>query len=478
MTAPFVTISPAIPGAFRWSGTTILIFTPDATRPLPYATRYDVTVAASATAVSGRRLEKPVTFSFTTPTVKLLSTTWYRRGGTVDGRMVAVLRFNQPVRSADISAALTAALTPHEWTAPAFSPQALQRLKASDPGSIERFNAKVNAVRSIASSSAPVQFRPTTDWDKERFPAAPEQVVFESVAPVAPESHITLRLAPTVRSPAGPATPGQRQEYTIEAEPAFFVNGFECRAECDGDARNVIRMRNEVRVADFAAALSAVNLTDGKPVPKPAGRPERGDNDTDYGEGLGLEDAGFAPQPPNSRYAVTLAATLKSADGQTLGYTWLDTVDNWHSRAFTSFGEGQGVWEKDGGAQLPFYARNMTRVTQWAAPVAVGELVPLLVRLLKNGFNRAPEAAGADRRLTATPDRIQSHGLDVSKTLNPGGTGLLWAAVREEELIPRARRYNRDGEPAVKSSIVQVTNLGITVKDSPQNTLDLRHPAR
>ena len=43
---PYVTISPAIPGAFRWSGTTILIFTPDAKTPLPFATRYDVTVDA------------------------------------------------------------------------------------------------------------------------------------------------------------------------------------------------------------------------------------------------------------------------------------------------------------------------------------------------------------------------------------------------------------------------------------------------
>ena len=48
----FVTIAPAIPGAFRWSGTTILIFTPDAKTPLPYATRYDVTVDATAAAVS------------------------------------------------------------------------------------------------------------------------------------------------------------------------------------------------------------------------------------------------------------------------------------------------------------------------------------------------------------------------------------------------------------------------------------------
>src|SRR5687768_16887443 len=32
---PYVRIAPAVPGSFRWSGTTILIFTPDAKQPLP-----------------------------------------------------------------------------------------------------------------------------------------------------------------------------------------------------------------------------------------------------------------------------------------------------------------------------------------------------------------------------------------------------------------------------------------------------------
>ncbi len=71
---PYVRIAPAIPGAFRWSGTTILIFTPAVKPPLPYATRYEVTVDATAAAVSGRTLAKPYIFSFTTPTVKLLRT--------------------------------------------------------------------------------------------------------------------------------------------------------------------------------------------------------------------------------------------------------------------------------------------------------------------------------------------------------------------------------------------------------------------
>ena len=57
--APFFHLTPPVPGTFRWSGTTILIFTPDRHRPLPFATRYQVTIDASATAVSGHRLENP-----------------------------------------------------------------------------------------------------------------------------------------------------------------------------------------------------------------------------------------------------------------------------------------------------------------------------------------------------------------------------------------------------------------------------------
>src|SRR5687768_13968629 len=36
--APFFRLTPAIAGTFRWSGTTTLIFTPDAKRPLPFGT--------------------------------------------------------------------------------------------------------------------------------------------------------------------------------------------------------------------------------------------------------------------------------------------------------------------------------------------------------------------------------------------------------------------------------------------------------
>src|SRR5438128_7385933 len=45
---PWFHVAPAINGAFRWSGTTTLIFTPDQKTALPFATKYDVTVDAEA----------------------------------------------------------------------------------------------------------------------------------------------------------------------------------------------------------------------------------------------------------------------------------------------------------------------------------------------------------------------------------------------------------------------------------------------
>jgi hypothetical protein len=472
VTAPFVRIAPAIQGTFRWSGTTILIFTPDPRKPLPFATTYQVTIAAGARAVSGRTLARAETFTFTTPTVRLLQTQWYRRGGTVDGALVALLRFNQPVRPQDVGAHITASLEPHEWMPPpSFTAEEQQRLGALDPAAAGAFARKIEATRRVAAGGPTVGLRLTSNWDLKRFPRSPNLVVLETTTPVAPESWVKLALDGTLPSPAGPATPGTSQSFTIRVERAFFIDDFRCTDACDADRWNPLSVRSPVKVADMKVALRAADITSGEqPAAKAATPRAARDVEPDVIRQLTLEDAGFAAQPPDRRYVVTAPASLKSADGQTLGYSWLGIVDNWHMRAFTSFGDGHGVWEKDGGPQLPFYARNLRGVTQWASALSPTELMPRLVELQRSGFSLAPPGAGANRPLPVTPDRLQSHGLNLAGALRPNGTGLVWAAVRDGDTLPRARRY--DGpESRTRASVIQVTNLGITVKDSPQNTL-------
>lgn len=470
VTAPFVRISPAIAGTFRWSGSTILIFTPQ--RPLPFATAYQVTVDASATAVSGRKLAKPVTFRFNTPTVTLEETRWYRRGGTAGNRIVVLLTFNQPVRTADVAASLSAAFEPHQWAPPRFSDEQLTRIKASSPGTLEAFDRKVAATRDTASSKESVQLRPTTDWNQKEFPPSPRMVAFETVTNVPPEAWVRLNLGTTLRSPEGPVTPRRVQSYTIEAEHAFFVTGFRCVERCDPDGRNPIEVTAEVEIKTVAPAISVTDASTNRAVARAASARQPRDFEMDRTTEFTVEDAGYDAQRPNRKYVVTARPDMKAADGQTLGYAWLGVVDNWHHRAFTSFGDGHGVWEKDGGATLPFYARNLQNVTQWAARLQPSELMPTLKQLQDQGFKETPAGEGTPRKLAVTPDQIQSHGLDLSKTLS-NGMGLVWAAVREGAPIPRSATYGRAGVPRTKASLIQVTNLGITVKDSPQNTLVL-----
>src|SRR5207245_746099 len=126
-----------------------------------------------------------------------------------------------------------------------------------------------------------------------------------------------------------------------------------------------------------------------------------------------VEDLGFDRQPPAHTYAVTIDAGLQAADGQVLGYTWVGVVENWHETAFTSFGDGHGVWET-GGGPLPFYARNFTDARQWAQALSPDRLMPTILSLTENHFGEAPPGAGTRRTLGGTPDRIQSHGLDLS----------------------------------------------------------------
>jgi uncharacterized protein YfaS (alpha-2-macroglobulin family) len=469
----FFRISPAVNGTFRWSGTTVLIFTPE--RRLPLATTYNVTIDPTAAAVSGRRLSTSYGFTLTTPTARLLQTNWYRPGGRFDAAPIVLLRFNQPIGPELTAAHVSARFQSHSFAEPVMSPAALQRLRAVEPASLEGLDARIRAARSAAAATGPVSLALAKTWDKKAFPPSDDLLVLQMTTPVPPESWVVVEVDGQVPSLAGAAVSQKPQDYTIQVERAFFVNGFYCATACNPDGRNGIGFRVPVKADAFAAALRASDITNAaseRAIVK--GTAEKRESwQLDQADSLTVEDAGFTAQPPASTWAVTLPADLKSTDGQTLGYTWMGIVENWHQQAFTSFGDGHGVWETGGGTALPFYARNFQNVRQWAAAVEPTELMPTLRSLQKEHFSLAPSTASVERRLGGAPDRVLSHGLDLSRALKPSGTGLVWAAVEEGQPIEHAWMLHDEnrGKSRTRATLVQVTNLGISVKDSPQNTL-------
>ena len=68
-----VTLSPNVPGKWRWLGTQTLIFDAGSGKRLPMATEFSVSIPAGTKSVTGGVLEKAQSFTFKTPAVRLLS---------------------------------------------------------------------------------------------------------------------------------------------------------------------------------------------------------------------------------------------------------------------------------------------------------------------------------------------------------------------------------------------------------------------
>ncbi|MBI2214988.1 MAG: Ig-like domain-containing protein [Acidobacteria bacterium] len=471
---PFVKIKPALRGTWRWSGTTILIFTPDPDKPLPYATKYEVTVDTTAKSVAGNSLTSPHSFAFTTPTTKLLSTNWYRKGGRYDASVVVVLYFNQPVKPAEIAKHLLLRYQSHSWPEPSLEKNARDFLAKSDPTSLEKFDAKVAATRAAAQATGPVVNFLADSWDTTRYAKNENMVVVETKPGVPTDSWVQLMLDERLPSAQGNEVPGRTQEFTIQLERTLFIEATEhCRLHCDPDRWNAIRFRARVSQSEAAKAFSVSDVTKApaeKKVKQTLGKPSDEIVGYDATNWMTLEEAGFGAQPPVTTWRVKIGEELTAHDGQKLGYSFVTFIENWHRCAYASFGDGHGVWEADAGATLPFYSRNFKMARQWASPLTPDELMPTILRLQEESYFRlAPDSEPTDRKLGVSADKVQSHGLDLSAALGSAKYGIFWTAVEPDEAIAKA--VECDPDRPTRASLVQVTNLGIHVKDSPINTL-------
>ena len=76
-------------------------------------------------------------------------------------------------------------------------------------------------------------------------------------------------------------------------------------------------------------------------------------------------------------------------------------------------------------------------MTQRIAPVGLSSVVLRLLELQRQA-SPLPPGRSETRRLSLTPDTIQAHALDLRRLLSPAGTGIVWAAVKPAEVLPRS----------------------------------------
>lgn len=456
--APFFKIEPAVKGSFRWSGTTTLIFTPE--KQLPYATEYAVTIDKTAKALSGAALDQQYRWTFVTPTIRLLNSDHYRKS---NGAVVIGLRFNQPVDPANVLPHIGIRTKAHDIEISDYPESGASRIT---PAEMQAFEAKVAKARAAAAAEGQTVLAfQATEWDKERFVPGKDLLVLETKPGIAPDTWLAVniddKIAASPKQARGPA-----QSVELQLEPTFFATILDCYSECDPEQRNAINFRSNsgVRFEDMQKAVTVFDITDPAkevPVKAKAIKPEYDYPSWNYS----LDELGFSVQP-GRKYAVRVDPSLASADGQKLGYVYAAAFENWHRSAFVSFGAGQGVWETSGGPVLPFHTRNFKTVKQWLAPLSIEQLMPTMVRL-RDTTNAEPDVKPTTRTLKTARNKIAAIGLDLKPAIGDDNLGLAWAAVQAGEPMAMSRSYDAN----VISTIVQATNLGISVKDSPQNTV-------
>src|SRR5258708_22336883 len=263
--APFFHITPPVSGIFRWSGTTTLIFTPDPKTPLPFATKFEVTIDAAAKSVSGKTLDHAYTFAFISPTIALLSTDWYRKGGRFDAPVVIALRFNQPVDANTIGSHLQLRTKVHEFHDP--DPPV-----EKDPA----FDAKLAAAQAAAASDdIPILSFFPTDWDKKRFAPGKDLLVVETKPGVLPDTWIQVYLDEHLAEGSGKVVSGRSKSYTIQLTPTFFVSGIDCKSACNPENYNPITFRASAKYEHIRDAITVVDTTDSAhPAPLVRGKRE------------------------------------------------------------------------------------------------------------------------------------------------------------------------------------------------------------
>jgi uncharacterized protein YfaS (alpha-2-macroglobulin family) len=293
-------------------------------------------------------------------------------------------------------------------------------------------------------------------------------VVLETTTIPPPDTWIAVDVDAAMPSPDGPERhAAQRSELRLE--PTFFIEENRCATPCDPEGRSDIQFRRGIDFDALAPALTVRNLTRGGAVVarSDSASSRRGTYRAPDGyTSLAIADAGYM-QPPATTWQLELDETLTAVDGQTLGYRWIGVSETMHARAVAVF--TGSLWEanaRGGRGTALIIARNVERAGLFVEPAGEADVIPRLLEL-RNPRSLVSRSMPRSLTLPLTPDAVQAHGIDLTSALEDG-RGFAWVGVRPQSTLSGAVT---DRSPATSATLLQVTNLGVSVKDSPQGTL-------
>ncbi len=415
----FLKIAPSVRGKHRWLGTRALAFTPD--ERLPFATRFEVTVPAGTCSLDGYCLPADHVWEFRTvrPRVVLSFPVDGQKSLKLDTKILVA--FNQDV----------------------------DEDRATD--SIEIVGVAPDG------EASPVRFGVSRPSEKllreEEIKAAPGEVLLlEPRSPLRPDLVYAVEVAAGLRGTEGPLGMDETHAFKFETFKTFRLESFNAAAGHDPRQPLKFQFSNPVAYTEF---LKGVRFEPEVAVP---------DYYSDWDQTSPVIWLNL-PLEPETEYTARVPAGLKDEFGNTLGKDVTLSFRTAPYRASVSMTTGHGVIEAYGDPVYPVYALNAERVLAQAANVSPEAVVPLLTRdkvfWTNEDVRPDPGTFGMERVLEfhVPRNKRQAVPLDLKPVL----------AERFGLVFVQLDTGSQDKYERWPKAFVQVTDLGISAKFSPEN---------
>ncbi len=412
------TVSPSLPGAFRWYGSRVCAFIP-ADRFAP-GTAYTVSIPAGLKALNGTKLSDRHSFTFTTPALKVLThslidtKTGYRQySRTIDYNQGFKLVFNYPVSIADLEKHLTlrSGGTPH--------PRKLVYVRDENEEEGDTFDREADKKRSV-------YVFPRGDFGRD---ADVELFVSKDLKPIGGNRGMDTDQAFTFRT-HGPL------EITVKNAGVndYFQDMWNCG----------IKFNNPVSGNDIAAKITF------SPKAVYSGSREGSTRFTDFTD-WNLK--------PGVSYSISIAKNLKDIYGNGIKGETAFTAVMPSYRPSISADWGHWSIEARMSQKIPVYAANLPVIS---ANVGAFDISHVLRSVMDSKYQIASNSTNA-RVIpwnTGMTENLSGRlAFDYSPYLDKNKRG--WLALRLTAMIPD---YRGELKEQRIDQFIQSTDLGITLK--------------
>lgn len=406
-----IVVRPAVPGKTSWVGTTALRFVPDA--PFAKASTYSVEIPKGLTSAAGKVLEETFQFSFTTEKPTITGSEPENKSRSVATDAPMTLYINQQVSAAEVLRTVT-----------------------------------------ITANKKPVPFD-VAEVEKDH-------VVLKPRAALPRDTDVVVRVDGSLKGAEGEATLGEAKEIAFHTLGPFVLSTVQCaphpsdKGACDPNQNEL-----KLRVTNLLAADMWEQAIFVQPTLDSFGVYESGEEENGTW-GLTLNGS----FEPGKTYTVGIRPKaggnpLVDAHGQSVGPQKTFTLRFGDLPSEVTFG-ADGIYWPPGKHSLPVGVLNTPEATVTMVPLRREEV---LERLLGR---TAPPAA-----LTGAKQRVFKGGKPNEATWDRFVVeDLLPASTTKGPMVARGS-YLEPGrsEPQVVEREMQVTNIGLLTKVSPEDAI-------